>query len=99
MNFKGFKIPKEAKRNGKTSVEWYLTTKYNQVAKGSGSAHAPKIIMSSRWLRDRYEANLMCLQRFVFMEKEPDPDPPLVSGKCARYYAVDWLKGWDVKFL
>lgn len=62
----------------------YLTTRFNEFARGSGTKHWPVDIQAGRDLFDKYEGSLQCLQRFT--TADPIPGPPVLMFKSAKMY-------------
>lgn len=67
-----------------TDIEATFTTAYNRAAKGSGSALAPKFMISGSAPHVLYESGLQTLQRFIDKD-EADAGFKTLAFKSARY--------------
>lgn len=67
-----------------TDIEAAMTTAWNSAAKGSGSALAPKFLISGATPHALYESVLQSLQRFVDVQ-EADAGYKVLAFKSSRY--------------
>ncbi len=87
-------------------VQRYLTMRFNEFCKGTGTKHWPVEIQAGRDLFDKYEGSLQAYQRFVLTEPSNKAsesnwgasaklDHPALMFKCSKMYR-EAHSGWGL---
>lgn len=97
ISLRGFKIPQLAYRDGKPSVQWYLTQLYNRQFKRT--SYQPRFVFVSEWLRDKYESELVSLQRYTTKIEGVKENYQFLYFKSTKMIALKSLKGWQVEMV